>query len=263
MRPFFRPVLAAGLLGLAAVTVVSAQSGPKQSGYLSAEQIPDGKIILPAPPAAGSPQDVADHQTFANTRALKDGPRWALAQEDDDINPRGAGRYFDCAIGAQIGRDQPPAVTRLLTRILIDVSKSYVPAKDYYKRPRPVVGNDAPVCVPRDEHLATSYSYPSGHASISWAWALVLAEMEPDRASAILARGASVGDSRVACGVHYSSDVQAGRLVGAAVVAAEHNSPEFLADMKAAKAEIDARRADGKTSPICPAQIEALKTRIY
>jgi acid phosphatase (class A) len=250
----------AGALALAAVDV-SAQGKPRLTGYLT--EAPSGLGFLPGPPEPGSAQDLADHQTYLATRALKDTPRWALAQEDDDIGPSGAGRIFDCALGTRLGQDQPPAVTRLLTRVLIDVQKSYTPAKDQFKRPRPLVGNDAPICVTRDDRLAASYSHPSGHASISWAWALALSEIEPDRAGAILKRGASVGDSRVVCGVHYVSDIQAGRMVGAAVFAAEQNSPEFLADLKAAKAEIDARRAEGKTNPICAAQAEALKVRVY
>jgi membrane-associated phospholipid phosphatase len=34
-------------------------------------------------------------------------------------------------------------------------------------------------------------SYPSGHASIGWAWALALAELVPDRANAIFSRGSN------------------------------------------------------------------------
>jgi acid phosphatase (class A) len=257
----WKPFALAGALGLVAVAALAADA-PAPTGYLSASEVPAGPAYVPPPPADGSARAQADHQIFLDTRALRDTPRWTLAQRDADIDPRGAARLFDCPLNARLGEDQPPALTRLLTRIFVDVSASYVPAKDLYKRPRPVVGNDLPVCVPRDEHLAKSFSYPSGHSSISWAWTLAMAEMEPDRAAAILKRGAAIGDSRVVCGVHYVSDVEAGRRVGAAVFAAEQNAPEFQADLRAARAEIDARRADGKTDPVCTAEDAALKTPI-
>ena len=52
------------------------------------------------------------------------------------------------------------------------------------------------------------------------------------------------------CGVHYPSDVEAGRTVGAALVARLHAEPQFLADMAAAKAELaTAERVQCKLSP--------------
>jgi acid phosphatase (class A) len=81
-------------------------------------------------------------------------------------------------------------------------------------------------------------SYPSGHAATGWAWALVLAELEPERADALLKRGMSFGESRIVCRVHFASDVEAGRLVGAAVVARLHRNPAFLADLKQARVEL-------------------------
>jgi acid phosphatase (class A) len=41
----------------------------------------------------------------------------------------------------------------------------------------------------------------------------------------------------VVCGVHYPSDVEAGRTIGAAVVARLHAEPAFQADLAAAKVE--------------------------
>ena len=80
-------------------------------------------------------------------------------------------------------------------------------------------------------------SWPSGHAMLGWTYALLLAELVPEQADAVLLRGRQFGDSRVVCGVHYPSDVEAGRAVGAALVARLHAEPQFVADMAAAKAE--------------------------
>jgi len=102
-------------------------------------------------------------------------------------------------------------------------------------------------------------SYPSGHASIGWAWALTLAEMVPDKSDAILARGMSFGNSRYVCGVHWKSDVEAGRLVGAATVSRLHDDPVYRAQVELARREIEAARAAGKKPSLdCDAERRAL-----
>ena len=118
-------------------------------------------------------------------------------------------------------------------------------AKDVYRRPRPLVGNNQPICVQRDADLAASPSYPSGHTTYSWAVGLILAELAPDRATPVLARARAYGESRVVCGVHYVSDIEAGRTNGSTLVAALHDSPAFRADLEAARQEIAAARAAG------------------
>lgn len=101
--------------------------------------------------------------------------------------------------------------------------------------------------------------YPSGHASIGWATALVLAELAPGRTDALLARGHAFGDSRAICRVHYRSDIEAGRLVGAATVARLHADPVFNAQLAEARREIAAARARGATPPShCDADMKAL-----
>jgi acid phosphatase (class A) len=79
--------------------------------------------------------------------------------------------------------------------------------------------------------------------------ALILTELVPERSSAILARGRAFGESRVACGVHWLSDVQAGTLNGAAILAALHSSAEFRADLQQARHEIAAAGKHAATAP--------------
>jgi acid phosphatase (class A) len=102
-------------------------------------------------------------------------------------------------------------------------------------------------------------SYPSGHASIGWAWALVLAEAAPERADAIFARGLAYGRSRVVCGVHWQSDLEAGRIIGAATVSRLRSNPVYVAQVAEARREIAAARASGVGSPLdCAAEAAAL-----
>lgn len=105
-------------------------------------------------------------------------------------------------------------------------------------------------------------SYPSGHSSIGWAWALALAEIVPERADAILARGYDFGASRAICRAHWKSDVEAGRLVGAATVSRLHADPVFLAQLGEARKEIAAARAASAKSQLdCTAEKSAMAMR--
>jgi acid phosphatase (class A) len=97
-----------------------------------------------------------------------------------------------------------------------------------------------PKCTLVFEALGTTGSYPSGHAITGWLWGSVLAETAPDFADALLARAMAFGDSRVVCGFHYPSDIAAGRLAAAALLARLHGDPRFLADLAQAKKEVAA-----------------------
>jgi len=77
---------------------------------------------------------------------------------------------------------------------------------------------------------------------------LILAELAPDRATAILNRGRAFGESRVVCGVHSPSAVDAGRTNGASLVATLHGQTAFRADLEAAREELAALRA--KAAPL-------------
>jgi acid phosphatase (class A) len=93
--------------------------------------------------------------------------------------------------------------------------------------------------------LPTNGFYPSGHSSIGWAWAEVLAEIAPGRLDKILERGRAFGESRIICSVHWATDVIGGRTIAAPTVVRLHADPEFLADVHAAKKELEALGAKG------------------
>ena len=65
----------------------------------------------------------------------------------------------------------------------------------------------------------------------------MLAEINPQRQNEILKRGFELGESRVICGYHWQSDVDAARIVGSAVVATLHTNPAFQQQLQKAKDE--------------------------
>jgi acid phosphatase (class A) len=232
------------------------------AGYLQRDMLPDSFALLPPPPAAGSTALALDEAVSRQSLTLRDTPRWKLATEDADLSFPHAAGTFACALGAPITERDTPTLYRLLQRSVPDAALSTYAAKDRYKRPRPFMINDAPICTPdRRERLTKDGSYPSGHTAVGWAWALLLTEIVPERSGPLLARGVAYGQSRVICNVHWQSDVDEGRIIGAAAVARLHADPAFRADLDAAKAELDAVRARG-LSPTndCVAQDAALRS---
>lgn len=232
------------------------------AGYLEPGELPDSVALVPPPPAAGSAALAADEEGWRASRALRGSARWDQAARDAELRFPAAAAFFSCALDMPISAEATPHLNMLLRRVRMDASRANDKAKDHYKRPRPYMVAKEPSCTPKEEARQKPDAYPSGHASIGWAWALVLAEAAPGRADAILARGLAYGESRVVCGVHWKSDLDAGRLVGAATVSRLHASGTFRDQVEYARREIEAARAAGARSPEdCAGLAKALSAR--
>lgn len=196
--------------------------------------------VLAPPPVEGSPEDADDVAAVMRRQAETGEARWAVAQEDSDwLYDR-----FAEVFGAPITRDRTPILVNLLNRSVRQTGKPVFEAKDVYKRARPyqrlqlarVCGKGAAPAP--DPDAAKRTSYPSGHSSYGWTTALVLAQVSPEKSGAILQRGREYGESRVICGMHFPSDIEAGRTVATAVAARLAASPEFRRDLACAREEV-------------------------
>jgi len=242
-RVWVGAVALAAMLGTAPA---GGQPAAPPAGYLAAGTTPNSLSLVPPPPAPGSAAQARDDEAARAAVAAQSGPRWALATQDADLTFPGVTGTFSCAIGGPISEADTPALYRLMRRSLRDIGLSTYPTKTKYKRARPFTVNGKPQCTPAlDAALRNDGSYPSGHSALGWGWALIVAEVAPDRADAVLARGRAFSESRRYCNVHWQSDVDEGRTMGAAVVARLHDSAEFRADVAAARAEVAAMRARG------------------
>ncbi|NDH39059.1 MAG: phosphatase PAP2 family protein [Gammaproteobacteria bacterium] len=140
----------------------------------------------------------------------------------------------------------------MLQRSLTDLGLATYPAKKAHQRPRPFLINGKAICTPEDEELLkTDGSYPSGHSAIGWGWALILSQLAPDKAEAVLARGRAYAHSRMVCNVHWMSDTEAGMAVGAAAFARLQNNALFQATMAAAKIELTSADVSAPDTAIC------------
>ena len=179
-----RELIAAALFGAFTVTSAYAQQPPPAvpeirpgllMGYLPKEALPNSLILLPAPPPAGSAAFALDEDVARKSVALRGTPRWTQAVVDADLRfPKAAG-IFSCALKAPITEALTPRLYLLLRRTLTDAGLSTYAAKDHYRRTRPFMVSKESICTPADQaYIERDGSYPSGHAAVGWAWALIL-----------------------------------------------------------------------------------------
>ncbi|OQY03513.1 MAG: acid phosphatase [Planctomycetota bacterium] len=212
-------------------------------GYLTEAALPDSLALLPPYPADDSAAFARDEEASKKSFTLCGTARWDQASEDANLDFPAAANTFADALGFTITQEKMPRLYRLLHRSLTDAGLSTYAAKNHYQRKRPFMRNHQQVNTSEDEEtLRKDGSYPSGHTAIGWAWALILCEIVPEKTDAILARGREYGRSRIICNVHWQSDVDEGRFMGAATVARLHADPVFLADLAAAKSEVEGIR---------------------
>ncbi len=233
----------AALLTMGADPAPPAKPLPQIKPYLGATGLPDTLKILPPAPQKGDVRYETDRKMFLGTRNLAGTPRFALALNDDGLG--GLVKDFSCALGVELTPQNAPKFMSMVPRIGRDASAATNLPKDSWKRQRPFLIDNGPTCIDQKGPIKDSYDYPSGHNTYSWAMGLILAELAPERATEILIRARAYGESRMVCGVHNMSAVEAGRTNGSILAAALHGSPEFRADLEAARQEIAAARKAG------------------
>ena len=212
-------------------------------GYIPFSQMPSSLLILPPPPEEGTTAMKLDEEMAEKYLTSSDTARKALAARDAVLHFPEATESFNRVLDLQISEEHTPNLYMILRRSLTDAALSTYMAKNHYNRLRPFMVNGAPTCTPEDEeYLQKDGSYPSGHTAIGWTWALILAEVFPEKSDMILVRGVEFGESRSVCNVHWYSDVVAGRTMGDATYAKLHSREDFLIDMEAAKKEVAALR---------------------
>jgi acid phosphatase (class A) len=233
----------AGLTGVAVLAQQPAQLAPAPAhtlaeGYLSLPTA-DSLAIAPPPPASGSAAEARDMAASRAALTLRGTARWALATADADVFGPHITAAMSCAAQVDIGAATTPKLDALLHRTMTDLALSGAVIKRTYNRARPFMANGEGTCTPDWEPLLRKDgSYPSGHSAIGYGWGLILAQLLPDRASALVARGRAFGDSRRVCNAHWLSDVEEGRVTAAMTVARLNADAAFLADLDAARAEL-------------------------
>lgn len=226
----------------------SNKGAKKTDSFLSYSEVANSVDLLPPPPQPGSAQFAYDEAQYKWGKMQRITPRGKQAAADAVLGGEGISAAFSEAFGVTISKDETPEIYKLLVTMGNDSgSLATRGAKRHYQRMRPFMFFGEQSLTPNDEPaLKVNGSYPSGHTAIGWATALVLAEINVDRQNEILKRGFEFGQSRVICGVHYQSDVDAGRIVASGVVARLHADEGFCAQLTKAKKEFARLQKEGK-----------------
>jgi acid phosphatase (class A) len=206
-----------------------------ETNFVPPEHIDLTKILAPAP-ARGSEQekrDLAEVFTIQKGRTPRQSER-ALADATAGIFG------FSDVLGPSFNEQRVPLVAALLGKARADAVAAVGAAKAVWNRQRPyAISSEVETLGDRPE----SSSYPSDASTVGYLTAILLANMVPEKADALYARGREFGDDRVILSIHFPSDVEAGRFAATAAANAFLQDAAFAKEFSEAKSEL--RRALG------------------
>ena len=203
--------------------------------FLTPGEMPNHLEYLPAPPKPNSLAAQIDQQYYEWGKTQRNTPRGFQAALDE---VQWTSRVFSPVVGFIIGAEECPEIFRLVEGTLKDAKNTNRIVKEYYKRTRPFVVYGEPTLVAdSDSSYVGSYSYPSGHSIRGWVYALTLALVVPDSTEVLIRRAEEFALSRVICGRHYKSDIDAAQIEAAAVMSRLMSNRAFLDQLAKAREE--------------------------
>ncbi len=230
------------LVLLYAISIDAQESSVK--AFFTTSEMPDLTHMPFCPPKEGSAAfayDVACYHWGKEQR--KDSLRAAIAVRDAVYGIETICHEFSIPFGLQLSKENTPEIYKLLEEALATCDNICIEPKIYWNRTRPFVYFNEPTLTPQDEQfLRTNGSFPSGHTILGYSAALLLTEINPERADTLMSRGMMYGESRIIVGAHWFSDVVAGRMAASIAYAKLHTSQRFLKQMKKCRKEFLKKR---------------------
>jgi acid phosphatase (class A) len=191
-------------------------------------------FLLPPPPPAGSPGEREELDQVHRIVAAASPERLAQARADALENPG----VFNAALGADLRT--LPLTMAFIVYAIDDGRPLVLAAKNHFHRLRPwAVDTTLPNCAAGLDKQKDA-SYPSAHAMLGYGLGMILARLAPERAPALLERAREYGYSRLVCGEHFASDIEAGHVLAAAQTERLFDDPALQAKIAAVRAELRA-----------------------
>jgi acid phosphatase (class A) len=220
-------------LSLSVPMAVAQAPGPMAApltGYVRPGQV-DIMKLLPPPPALRSAEQMRDLDELLAIQKSR-----TPAQEQRALADASSGVFgFADVLGPKFTAAAVPKLVVLMDKVRGDGAAVENAGKDNWKRPRPY---DTSKDIRAVGDLPKSLSYPSGSSTVGYLTAIVLANVVPEKGAELFARGREAGYNRLVLGVHYPTDVEAGRLVATAVATALFQNPTFVSDFAETRTEV-------------------------
>lgn len=228
------------LLVLAAFLVAADSSMQPASDiecpkYLACDAI-DAVGLLPDPPAAGSVENDREYELLK--RAYEQASPREKEQVEAEHEKMDVFVFADLLGESWFNKKHCKHAAAFFAQVATDAKFFSDRAKVHFRRARPSEHGDFKPWLNE-----TSFSYPSGHSTRGMLWAELLAEMYPEKREALLKRGRELGYHRMIAGVHFPTDVYAGRVIGHAVAQSLLANVTVRAEMDQVKAEMDEAKA--------------------
>jgi len=188
-----------------------------------------------APPAADSTATLRELDELLGLQATRTPAEVTAAQADRKTEIQ----RFYVALGFPAGTNPDLPLLRALAENVEDDTRPYVrAAKEKFRRLRPYeIESSMEPCI---GNVRGDLSYPSGHANYGYVMAYLLSDMVPERERQLIARADEFAHQRMVCGVHFASDIEAGREGAIWLVTMLNDSAEYREDANAAMAELRA-----------------------
>lgn len=224
------------LTAIVALTATSSAWAQYPDPFLTDEQRPNGIEWIPAPPSTTGGDFYNDfyfYQWGKDERKEEWTAEWALWDEGVNLL-----NVFGPCIDIELSHETTPEILKLAEAATTDAHRANFAVKNYYQRKRPFATFNEPSLKPEeDEEEALTYSYPSGHSSRGWMYALTLATVAPECTEELMVRARIYAIHRVVCGHHWKSDIDASLMLTAGIFANVVVSDAYQEQLKKAREE--------------------------
>jgi len=201
LRPTWAAAVAVIVLALGWV-LYEHDGTPK---YLDASSSEFVALFAPPPPA-DSPQTRQELEVLLEIQRRRNASDVDAARADRKTEIT----QFAGALGLDPATMRDLSALDSLAEQVEDDIRPYVRAAKYHftrLRPYELEARLEP-CI---DNVRDDLSYPSGHATFGYVMAYLLADMVPEQRQALVARAQEFARQRMVCGVHFPSDLEAGR----------------------------------------------------